>query len=97
MVKLIAVRVSGDPTMPAAGRTWPAKLWLCACALGILAAFVFLAFPEIDLSISRAFHVRSGTFFRPAARLGDGASQVILGYVLPLDCGFACWAGDHKR
>jgi len=62
MVKLVAVRVSGDPTMPAAGRTWPAKLWLWACALGILAAFVFLGFPEIDLSISRAFHVRSGTF-----------------------------------
>ena len=49
--------------MPATGRTLPAKLWLCAWVIGMLAAFVFLAFPEIDLSISRAFHVHRGTFF----------------------------------
>jgi lipid A 4'-phosphatase len=48
--------------MSAFGRTWPASLWFYACAFGLLATMVFLWFPKIDLSISGAFHVRSGTF-----------------------------------
>jgi len=48
--------------MSAFGRTWPASLWFYACAFGLLATMVFLWFPKIDLSISGAFHVHSGTF-----------------------------------
>jgi lipid A 4'-phosphatase len=48
--------------MSAFGRTWPASLWFYVCAFGLLATMVFLWFPKIDLSISGAFHVRSGTF-----------------------------------
>jgi len=48
--------------MSAVGRTWPANLWFYACGFGLLATAIFLTFPEIDLSISGAFHDRNGTF-----------------------------------
>ena len=48
--------------MPTHRRTWPAHLGLYACSFGVLATLVFLAFPNIDLSVSRIFHVRDGTF-----------------------------------
>jgi lipid A 4'-phosphatase len=39
-----------------------ANLWVCCMALWVLAGLAFLAFPEIDLSVSRAFHVGRGAF-----------------------------------
>jgi len=62
MVKLAAVRISGGAHMRASARIWPTRLGLYACGFGLLATLVFLAFPNIDLSISRAFHVRAGAF-----------------------------------
>jgi lipid A 4'-phosphatase len=48
--------------MPAHRSTLPTKLWVCSLSLGLMAAIAFIAFPEIDLIVSRAFHLGSGTF-----------------------------------
>src|SRR5262249_34738261 len=48
--------------MPTHRKTWPAHLGLYACGFGILTTLVFLAFPNVDLSVSRIFHVRDGAF-----------------------------------
>ena len=48
--------------MPVRGKTIRTHLLVSSLALGVLAGIAFLAFPEIDLSASRVFHVGSGTF-----------------------------------
>lgn len=53
----------GATHMSPRGNEWAANLWICSLALWVLAGIAFLAFPEFDLSVSRAFHVGSGTFY----------------------------------
>jgi lipid A 4'-phosphatase len=44
------------------GGTLPTKLWVCSLVLGLLAGIAFIAFPQIDLTVSAAFHVGGGGF-----------------------------------
>ena len=48
--------------MPTDGKASQWNLLVASLALGVLATMAFLAFPQIDLIVSGAFHVGSGTF-----------------------------------
>jgi lipid A 4'-phosphatase len=44
------------------GQRLAGNLWVTALAVGVLAACAFCAFPQIDLMVSGAFHVKGGAF-----------------------------------
>lgn len=52
----------GGANMPADGKILRWRLTACALVVGALAAIAFLTVPEIDLTVSRAFHTGGGAF-----------------------------------
>ena len=73
------------------------SVWVCATTLGVLAGVICLAFPGIDLNVSRAFYVGATRwFFRPVARLGTAAAKCLRRGILSLSRGRISWTAVNE-
>jgi lipid A 4'-phosphatase len=76
--------------------------FLCiSCAAGLIAAFLFSAFPQIDLAVSRLFYLDDGTFFF-ASPSAAATIRLLLRILFGLVCtaaviGFAAIAFFNRR